>query len=205
MCYSPEVSLGTFLFAVSVTSLAVYVEFVSVPWAVFLMSFASMQLVEFFLWINLKNPSVNALLSLAGLALILLQPVAAGLLVPDARERAAYWAAYALFCALFLYSQWPIQLRTGVAENMHLSWHWLTGDWMIFLAWIGFICYAVWRSSDTDIRMRALVVAFVLGTAAFSWSQNHKYQGAWGSHWCWISNAAFVFLLLRMAAAWRVR
>ena len=57
MCWNPEVSLRTFLIAAAASAAALHQGVASVKDVTFFMTFASMQLVEFFMWVYLDRYS----------------------------------------------------------------------------------------------------------------------------------------------------
>jgi hypothetical protein len=103
----------------------------AVPLVVFMMTFSSVQLVEFLLWKFADpagNPSdVNRWLSMAMCAVLALEPVASIGLLDDPSSRRRWMAAYsALVVAAGVYFWiYGASWRTTVAGNGHLQWLWL--------------------------------------------------------------------------------
>ena len=73
MCWSAEVSLNTFLFSLFGISFAYYNGIINVFSFLYLLSFISMQLLEYFTWNHLNDIKINRLLSKIGLFLIFIQ------------------------------------------------------------------------------------------------------------------------------------
>ena len=76
MCWNPEVSLSTYLFAIFPLAILTF-YYGKIPIYLFLAlnSYISIQLIEFFLWTNLNDPAKNAFFSAIGLFAIILQPL----------------------------------------------------------------------------------------------------------------------------------
>ncbi len=182
MCWNPEVSMTTFLFSTTAVMLAYNQGLVTLPFLLFLMSFISMQLVEFFLHISRGSVSLNTLFSVAGMAVIVSQPLFAMLSIKDgdfAYKRqfiAAYLAAAVLLIAII-----RPEFRTIVGHGGHLEWKWLRIPTIALLVWFGFL------STRFIVYKEWFLLQFLAVTAALSYATYHTY-GTWGSMWCWFAN-----------------
>ena len=95
MCWNEHVSLNTYLFSMVMLGLMIYnnnytpykIEGFNIYWYFFIISFCTMQLIEYFLWINIADKKLNHLLSLLGQMLIGIQPIASLLLLKDDQQK----------------------------------------------------------------------------------------------------------------------
>jgi hypothetical protein len=204
MCWNPAVSLSTFILACAGTAIGQINGLHDWRWSVFYLTVASMQLLEYYIWQTLLRPgqaggaslSLNLKLSAIGLALIFLQPVAAGWLIPDARRRAAFFAAYSLFVLVYALVAWPIEFRTSVAANGHLRWHWLTPPLALVVAWTLFVLAALYLSGMPR-RAFAAIALFVLALTGTSYYYYRAHAGTWGSVYCSFVNVMFAVILVK--------
>jgi hypothetical protein len=68
MCWNPEVSLTTYLFSSVALILGYIYKIIGIRGALFMYSFAQIQLVEYFLWRYLHNASLNRFFPSSGLS-----------------------------------------------------------------------------------------------------------------------------------------
>jgi hypothetical protein len=197
MCWNPDVSLSTFVFATAAIVIGYITRQHDLKWSVFYLSFALMQLLEFFLWKNLTKPMVNKVFSLLGLLLIMLQPVAAGLLIADNKYKPIYYALYALWLVIYFMTSLPITLKTQKAPNGHLSWLWLKpSHGILIVIWLLFIIAAVWLSSISTLAKAILTLTLAAFTYV-SWWYYHNQQSTWGSVYCSFINLVFIVVIAK--------
>ena len=73
MCWNAEISLNTFIFG-CISAIIVYLlGVVNINIIIILLSFTSMQLLEYFIWQNIDNIKINEILSKIGLFIIGIQ------------------------------------------------------------------------------------------------------------------------------------
>jgi hypothetical protein len=203
MCWNADISLNTFLFA-SLTLVFVWAAntFTKYKYSLFENKFmylfffatAAMQLVEFFLWKNLKNAPMNRFLSTLASWVIVVQQVTLMLMIPSAALRRGMLLLYAAVLGAFiLYKKiWsPIRFYTTVAKNGHLSWEWLgfKGFELIWMA-IGLMFYVI---PLFFIEQKAMfyVISTMLVISLFLYFK----EGTFGTVWCWASNLALLYVL----------
>jgi hypothetical protein len=180
--------MSTFLFSTTAVMLAYSQGLITLPFLLFLMSFISMQLLEFFLWINLNRPAYNKLFSVAGILLIASQPLFLLLTLSNtyAHKKTLIYS-YLTLSILFL-ALYPLEMKTVVGKNLHLEWKWLRVPGLALLVWFFFFLAAPIISGSYALS------ALLIGTAAYSY-YNYINYGTWGSMWCWIANvSAFVYI-----------
>ena len=189
MCWNPEVSMSTFLFSTTAVMLAYHQNLITLPFLLFLMSFISIQLVEFFLHISRGSGLLNTVFSAAGFATIAAQPFFAIQSIKDAdfaykRElTAAYLAGIILLLAVL-----QPEFRTVAGRHGHLVWKWLRIPTSVLLIWFAAL------SVRFIVNKEWLLLIFIAATAAYSYN-SYINDGTWGSMWCWFANiVAFVYL-----------
>jgi hypothetical protein len=204
MCWNAAISLNTFIFAcfgiAFIWMTDTFTKYKSSLFEnklmyVFFFATAAMQLVEFFLWKNLKNASMNKFLSKIASFVIVAQQVTLMLMIPSAAVRRGMLLLYAAVLGAFiLYKQIvsPIRFHTSVAKNGHLSWEWLSfkGFEIIWLA----ICllfyiiplYFIQNKTMLFFVSLLLIISLVL----------YFKGGTFGTMWCWVSNFSLLYLIV---------
>lgn len=197
MCWNASVSLNTFLLGLFAVELGIFNGVVPITSAIFYMSFISMQLVEFFLWKNLNNKKANEFWSKVGLALILVQPIAA--LMCIGVKNPVTWGmiiAYLVFLSYVLLVVKPfskVDFSSEKAPNGHLRWNWLQYPIWALAIWVGFLYFHELYKKEW---LLALFNFALVGLIFFTYLQS----GTWGSLWCWIANVISLYILWRVFA-----
>jgi hypothetical protein len=189
-----ELEYNTFVFACLVMGFAAWNR--SHPWPVYvyLLAFASIQLVEYFLWTHLNDPRVNRAASQAGLVLVLAIPALAIVALARRGAMAGLAAAYIAFLALFLWARpWSAtDFSSRPAANGHLRWNWLARAplWLV-LPWAALLLAPLLLSRY--YAGAALAAATLAVTLAL-----YYRSGTWGSMWCWVSNTVWFAIAFRV-------
>jgi hypothetical protein len=138
---------------------------------------------------------MNHMLSIIGLLLIFLQPVAAGLLIVHKTYQVIYYLIFALWAAMYLWLSAPINFTTTIASNGHLRWRWLEprSSWLIIL-WTLMIIAAIYLS-DISAMDSTLVALFILALTGLSYYYYSEHGGAWGSVYCSFINVMFAIII----------
>lgn len=202
MCWSAEVSLNTFLFAAFVSGLGLWNGAFTLPYVLGLLTFSSMQLLEYFMWTHIGNAAKVTLLSKLGMLLIFLQPLAFMMRIEDVATRGYATAAYLLFAAVYLMWIRPLhqtRWNTRVAKNGHLQWEWLTAPFWAAFIWVCFLaCHNLFVHKDmTQAFIRMGIFFFIPFIISYVLYAQH---GTWGSVWCHISNLVFAWFLFKMVS-----
>lgn len=182
--------MNTFLFAAFAMGLAAFNEqYPSWSFMTYfsMLSFAAMQFLEFLLWRNLGSAVWNRRLSMAGLAIIILQPLAAISALPQ--WRTPLLLAYSVF-VLWTLASTPFVFKTSRAPNGHLAWEWLNpllGNPHAYI-WLLFLMSPALLRGDWKLAF-AYVLTF--GVSMWSWFA----EGTAGSMWCWMLNIFWFFVL----------
>lgn len=192
MCWNQHVSLNTFAFSAFMLVLLVYnnsctpykIKGFNLFYYFFILSFISMQLIEFFLWRNLKNVGLNYFWSSLGQLLVTVQPIAALSMLPNATLKTGLLAAYAGF-VVFLYSKYGNHQPNTKVYNGHLQWNWAQLSWVEYLTWLAFLSFALVYNGYYE----AVLVALVLLVITYYSYSVHRTAG---SLWCWSINLSML-------------
>ena len=208
MCWSAEVSLLTFI---SSTTMCGYLWYRNMEndraIALWIFAFSLMQLFEFFMWIDMKNHTLSAKLSLV---FILAQPLvlALALLQLGAIQDNNFirWLLYgfigiALVKVLYtiyyaFYIDKDNKWLSVKGENCHLVWYFVKNENnMPFLTRINYLYYWPLLLTCLCIKPLPLGIMYALfGAITFNFS-NYYYGMEYGSIWCWIANAMGIFAI----------
>lgn len=197
MCWNAEISISTFIFACAATLIGLVTKVLDWRWSIALMTIASMQLLEFFIWkYGLTNAQLNRVLSIIGLTILFLQPAALGLVIENDRVKYAYYALYAVFVVVALLMQnKERRFTTGVAPNNHLQWNWMNMPGVLAVLWVLFVVAAIMLSNQPLI-VRAIYTFISLAFMAISYYY-FRGQGTWGTVYCSFVNLIFTVVLIR--------
>jgi len=189
MCWSARVSLNTYIVAVfgTVFALANGMPLNLIAW---LHLFSMMQLVEYFLWKNLHIPDWNTFYSGVGLTILALEPIASMFLMESGKLRNSILCAYLLFLAIIILLYYPWTPYTKVASNGHLMWFWQPKEMPIItnLIWALFFLIPLLLTSYYLIGIIGVITIIITYVS-------YNRAGTWGSMWCWIANAIWLFII----------
>lgn len=204
MCWNQYVSLNTFVFSAFALLLIIYnnkyspykiEELNSVYAYFFLMSFFTMQLIEFFLWRNLNDKELNKLFSILGALLLLLQPVASLMLLKDIDLRNKLVMLYSIPAfSYFIYKVTTRDFLTEVTRSGHLKWDWIhlnRNKQILFIGWLFFLFFS--------ILYNKLYLGFTYTVALLLISlYSYTKEGSFGSLWCWSINSLMLFYAIKL-------
>lgn len=204
MCWNQYVSLNTFIFSSVVLLLIVYnnkyspykIEVLDNVYAYFfLMSFFTMQLIEFFLWRNLNNKELNRFFSILGALLLMLQPIASLMLLNNIDMRNKMIALYSIpSFSYFIYNIVNKDFSTVVSKTGHLKWNWidLKGNKQIFfISWLFFLFFSLFYNKHY-IGL-AYTIALLIITL-----YSYKKDESFGSIWCWSINSLMIYYAIKL-------
>ncbi len=202
MCWSAEVSIKTWYFAVAGLLIGLYGGF-PMGKLIFAIVFSSMQLVEYYLWKNLKNPVENQRYTLIGMGVILAEPLAALLLVPDKRAAITIGVIYVGLMAIWLYHFYQRRakeiaegkLLTVVGKDSpHLYWPFVKD----LNGWAGISWFTIFFLAL--ILGRDLIFLAVASIGLIYSIYRESYNGTYTSLWCNYSNVIWIYVILWVAA-----
>jgi hypothetical protein len=188
MCWSASVSLNTFLFSLFGAGFAYFNGVIDIKILLFIISFASMQLVEYFAW---KSPKNNKLLSQLGLFLILAQVPAALNAFYKGPHKLKLIGVYILAIIAWFVTSPKFNFSMHKASNGHLAWNWLKPPIWFIMIWL--LIFA-WSFFSGGYEIGSLLF---LSSFAISYYMYIKY-GTWGSIWCWLVNFHAIYYVYKV-------
>jgi hypothetical protein len=204
MCWNADISLNTFIFGV-ISLIFIYITntytkyktpmFDSPLVYLLLFSVVSMQLVEYFLWKNLKTMPYNIYYSSIGFFLVMLQLFLMIIIIKDSNIRNVLVGIYLIF-SLYIISQHSLQkdLYTTVGKNGHLVWEWMNFKNTIFNnTYIYFFIYFVALFFMDNLMLKPFIVFSLLFSVFFYYKDR-----TFGSMWCWIFNLFFLYFIVNI-------
>lgn len=185
MCYSATTSLQTYAMAM-VGFLLGWVYGFSRPALWFAFLFSQMQLVEYFLWKNLKDPTLNRLFSALGLFVIFLEPIFALRL---SGPNLSWIMAYLVLIGASYFLSPPFDLSTQIGKDGHLHWNFLQPiESPMAWVWIAFFAYGIFRTYNRWGYLFALV------TLLYAFYRT-ALQRTWSSYWCFVVNLFWLYVI----------
>ena len=196
MCWNKEVSLNTFLFSSFVLGLVVYntrytkykMQMFQNNWmVVFFMSFIVIQLVEYFIWKNIKHPFYNGVFSTIAAIIIFLQPVVTTMLINNANIRNHLLFLYLLFFVPFVvYRLLTKQIFSKVNSYGNLSWSFFEMPPVLATMWYLFFLFPLLYNHSYFGLTFGVVTLLLLAI-------NIKEYNSISSLWCWVVNSVMLF------------
>jgi hypothetical protein len=206
MCWNQDISINTFIFSCLALIFIYYTNtftryktplFDNPMVYLFFLSGVSMQLIEFFLWRNLKNKFTNKYLSKLASFIVTLQIFFLILIIPTLSTRYRMLFIYSIFLLTYLFYKKmysPVNFYTSIGKNGHLSWEWINlkgyeSTWFfIFL-----LFYIIPIFIIDDLFLKIFVIISIFTTLFFYYKDN-----TFGTMWCWISNLFLLFLIINI-------
>jgi hypothetical protein len=195
MCWNAEISLNTFLFSAFVLLLILYnnaytkykINSFENKWFVlFVVLVISVQLLEHFIWKNMKNREYNIILSGILYFIVFLEPVATTMMISDETLRNTILFLYLITGILYTAHMFHEMgyPATAVSSTGHLKWNY-GAYWphqigfLVFLVF-PFVYEKMWRR--TVIGIISFLFAFY----------NYTRDGTTTTMWCWIINSMMI-------------
>jgi hypothetical protein len=204
MCWNQYVSINTFLFGIFVLILIAVnnkhspykvKEFDSIFVYLFFVSFISMQLIEFFIWRNLKNKTMNKLFSILGAFLLLIQPVLSLMML---KNNTLMWKMVVTYSipsfAYFFYLLKYHNFYTNVSNSGHLKWHWSIPNnkiSFVFIFYLYFLMYSIF------VNKYYLLMTYVLLLLLLSYYL-YVNDDTVNSIWCWAVNSLMLYYAFKL-------
>jgi hypothetical protein len=207
MCWNKDISLNTYLFA-CLSLLFIFVTnsyskykshaFDNLLVYVLLLEVATLQLIEHFLWKNLKNNSMNEFLSKMASFFVIIQPPTVMLMIEDKQIKYGLLSIYVLFFVVYfefkrIYS--PINFYTSVSKTGHLNWEWLTSNGYVnkVLLFIYLFLYGISFLLINNIEIAVMGLLSLFVSILFYFKDN-----VFGTMWCWSSNLFLFYFLFKI-------
>jgi len=192
MCYNASISLNTFIFSFIMAIIAYYTKIIRNSTILILLSFSSMQLLEYFTWTYYNNKKINKILSYIGLIIIFIQIFLLNYFLPPVNISRFILIILLIILILFIIIQLPkINFAMSRGKNKHLVWHWL--DLPIIWIIIGLSLYIIPVLFTRNLFLIIIFLLILVISLYFYW--NYK---TWGSMWCYFSNALWILVLIKI-------
>ena len=202
MCWNAEVSLNTFVFSLFTLCIVYYnneytrykIPIFENKWLyVFLILTFTMQLIEFFIWKNLKN-NYNQFFTKCAFILVYLQPIASLMLLSNLTLRNILLIPYLIFGIPYLTNIVSSnKINTTLSKTGHLVWNNLkfnfnghTINIFLFFIWLFLLLFSFLYEQRWEYLLFAIVTISVF-------LYNELNSAA--SMWCWFVNAICIYLL----------
>lgn len=201
MCWNEHVSLNTFMYSTFVLLLILYnntytqyklPEFNTVWVYVFAMSIIFVQLLEYLVWRNLKNPFYNKLYSILICIVVISQPAFSVMLIPKESVRNSMVLLYSVLTIPYLvYKLMTVNMHCVKSKCGHLEWNMLAYNPYLWTNWFIFFLFGLVYSKQVAWALFAigtLIVAFL----------NYLNDRSAESMWCWLSNSLMTFFAVKL-------
>jgi hypothetical protein len=199
MCWNSDISLNTFIFACFALLFIYLAGFTKYKIDAFnnpivyllLFEVALIQLIEYFLWKNLKNKN-NIMLSKLAACIIFLQVPTIILMIPNLQIRYFLLLMYLLYLiVLKLSKKFHNPFHTSVSKNGHLSWDWLISNNYLIYAYL--FLYLISALFINNIEISIMVIASLFITLFFFFKEK-----TFTSIWCWSSNLFLLYFIVKI-------
>ena len=205
MCWNQYVSINTFVFGIFGLLLIAFnnkystykIKLFNNPYAyIFVLSFIFMQLIEFFLWRNLNNITINKIMSTLGVLLLYVQPIASLLLLNNIQLRNKLLLIYSIPTFIFgIYNLFNANIHTILSPSGHLAWKWTFYnskfiDFFVKNFYLFFLFFSlIYNKYYQSIIIFLMYMLFIL---------YFNKDGSSGSIWCLSVNTIILYFLLQI-------
>ena len=201
MCWNKDISLNTFLFSSFVLCLIIYNnaytqykidDLNNVYIYIFFMSFILMQLIEYFIWININNPLYNSIFTALATLLIILQPIVSTMLISNKIVKKRLLQGYLLFIVpLSVYNFDIKNVNSSVSNLNHLRWNTMFSynyfyDIIVVMIWLFFFLFPLFYERFTFALIFGLLTLMLT-------IYNFYKDNTIASMWCWIVNTVMIY------------
>ena len=198
MCWNSEVSLNTFIFSMFVLLVIMYnnaytkykIEELNHFWIyAFFISFILMQLIEYFIWKNIKSPYYNNIFSICATILLLIQPIITIMLINNETIKKYMLVLYLVLSIPFSIYRFSIKsIKSNVTKKGHLHWDFLLYDNenIYFLIWVFFFLFSFFYNQTYLGFFFGLIMLIIT-------LYNYFNDKSIGSMWCWIVNSIMIY------------
>ena len=202
MCWNEHVSINTFVFGILVLLLIAFnnkyskykiKEFESIYTYFFMVSFISMQFIEFVLWRNINNELINKLMSIVGSFLLVIQPIASLTMLENIELRNKMILTYSIPAFIyFFYNIINRNIYTIVSKRTgHLKWNWIPNDLFGYIFYLFFLYFSLF--------VNKYYIGIILSSSLFAIFYYYYYtDGTAGSLWCWSVNIVMLYYLIKL-------
>jgi len=201
MCWNKDISLNTFLFSSFILCLIIYNnkytqykidDLNNVYVYIFFMSFILMQLIEYFIWVNVKNPLYNSIFTGLAMLLLLVQPIASNMLIHNEIVRKRLLYSYFLFIILLSIYKFDVnKINSSVSKLGHLQWNIVSvnsklQNVVFSVIWVFFFLFPLFYGGYNFGFVFGLLTLIII-------TYNFYKDETIGSMWCWIVNTIMIY------------
>jgi len=208
MCWNESVSINTFLFGVFVLIL-IYItnhyhsnpdyklkEFNNPYTYFFMMSFITMQLYEYLLWKYLNNRIINQIVSILGLLLLSIQPIASLTMLNDITLRNKLITIYSIPACIYILYQLSINhVHTSISKLGHLKWNWTSNTKLQTFIIYMFYLFFLYISLFINKYYSGIIISLPLFIIMYYFFYK---DGSAGSLWCLSINTVMLYYFIRV-------
>jgi len=157
-----------------------------------------MQLIEFFLWRNLKNNKMNELLSKIASFFVIIQAPTVMFMIENTKIKYFLLLIYIVFFVFYFefkrnYS--PIRFHTSVGKTGHLHWDWINsggyGNTILLVIYLFLYGISFLLIKNTEIAIMGLLSLFI--SLLFYYKDE-----AFTTMWCWSSNLFLLYFIINI-------
>lgn len=205
MCWNADISINTFIFGIFAL-IFIYITNTYSKYKtktfdnplVYLLMFEVLcvQLLEYFLWRNLKNEKWNAFLSKLIAFAIATQIITLILMMNPVTYRYSFLVCFAVVLIMYFYYKAkydPIEFITSIGKNGHLAWNWLKNKYYGVLFTIVALSFYVLPLFFINNVLLSSFAIFTLAVSLYYYRDRTI-----GTNWCWISNFIFFYFILNI-------
>jgi hypothetical protein len=207
MCWNADISLNTFLFGcfalIFIYITNTFTKYKSKefdhPWSyIFVLSFLLIQLMEFFLWKNLKNDSMNRIICWFMVFILSFQPVTLMMMIQNQKVKyllLTIYLTYLFFNTLYMFIYKPSFVHAHVGHNGHLDWEWVNvrNNTDLFNHFIyACICIPIFFYLNNFI-LTLFILSSLFVTMFFFYKDN-----TFGTMWCWVANIFLLYFVINI-------
>jgi hypothetical protein len=205
MCWNQYVSINTFIFGIFGLLLIAFnnkystykIKLFNNPYAyLFMMSFIFMQLIEFILWRNLNNVTINKIASIIGVLLLYIQPITSLLLLDNIPLRNKLLLIYSIPTLIFgSYNLFNTDIHTVLSPSGHLAWKWTfynskVIDFFVKIFYLFFLFFSlIYNKYYQSIIILLMYMIFI-----FYFGKDESS----GSVWCLSVNTVILYFILQI-------
>ena len=153
----------------------------------FFASFIFMQLIEFFLWRNMKRGFYNYIFSILAVGLLFIQPLCSLSILSDNKLKKWMMVIYTTFALPYTaYKLATRNIYTVKSRLGHLDWRMLDLEIIPYLFWLFFLVFSLFYEKHWYGILFAMILLIIC-------MYNYTNDQSAGSMWCWILNSIMVY------------
>jgi len=194
MCWNAEVSLNTFLSSLILSFIIYLIKPYDIFTIVFILSFAIIQLLEYFIWTYINNKKYLRFFGFLTFVVIFFQPILLLYVSNNMTLLKNYIILQTIWFGIYIFVfNLKFSFLPYVAKNKHLSWNWTDNNNYIAGFMIIYSVFYLW-----SIYKYTNIYIFILAIITLAYSiYNYKKYKTISSMWCWSANIMIFLALFR--------